>query len=542
MRLFIYSDNCFSHYEHPWNYRILATMQILLINPPVSKPSEPPAGLARLHGALSHYGIHSTLLDANLEGLQHLMHLPCTASDTWTRRALRNREGSRAALTNIQTYCAIGRYTRAVKDISRVLEMTTKAWGVQVGLADYQDNKLSPVRSPDLLFAAEHPEQNPFYPYFKERLLKLLDDIQPNLIGFSVNFLSQALTAFAMIGFIRHCSNRIKIILGGGLITSWMRRGDFKNPFSGIVDELIAGPGESHLLSLAGIAAREEVFYTPDYNQLPFDQYFAPGRILPYSASSGCYWNKCAFCPEKAEGNPYLPVSGDQAILDLTTLSQNYKPVLIHLLDNALSPVHLKKIVEHPPGIPWYGFARITPHLQDADFCRALRQAGCVMLQLGLESGDDDVLGYMYKGITTEDASKTLHNLKQAGIAAYVYLLFGTPRESAAAARRTFDFIVKHHEQIDFLNVALFNMPVAGNQGDQMETKPFYEADLSLYADFVHPRGWDRKSVRQFLDKEFKRHPAIAGILKRDPPFFTSNHAAFFTPPHSAEIGSHLKY
>jgi hypothetical protein len=34
--------------------------------------------------------------------------------------------------------------------------------------------------------------------------------------------------------------------------------------------------------------------------------------------------------------------------------------------------------------------------------------------------------------------------------------------------------------------------------------------------------------IRQFLDKEFKRHPAIASILRRDPPVFTSNHAPFF--------------
>jgi hypothetical protein len=41
--------------------------------------------------------------------------------------------------------------------------------------------------------------------------------------------------------------------------------------------------------------------------------------------------------------------------------------------------------------------------------------------------------------------------------------------------------------------------------------------------------------IRQFLDKEFKRHPAIASILRRDPPVFTSNHAPFFVKDR--EIG-----
>ena len=34
--------------------------------------------------------------------------------------------------------------------------------------------------------------------------------------------------------------------------------------------------------------------------------------------------------------------------------------------------------------------------------------------------------------------------------------------------------------------------------------------------------------VRTFLDRELQRQPEIAAILRRDPPFFTSNHASFF--------------
>jgi hypothetical protein len=44
----------------------------------------------------------------------------------------------------------------------------------------------------------------------------------------------------------------------------------------------------------------------------------------------------------------------------------------------------------------------------------------------------------------------------------------------------------------------------------------------------VHPRGWDRKKVRLFLNNEFKKDPAIAPIVAKDPPIFTSNHAPFF--------------
>jgi len=71
-------------------------------------------------------------------------------------------------------------------------------------------------------------------------------------------------------------------------------------------------------------------------------------------------------------------------------------------------------------------------------------------------------------------------------------------------------------------------MPLFGDEAAAHGTGLFYEGDLSLYTGFSHPSGWHRGKVRRFLEQEFKRHPAIAPILKRDPPLFTSNHAPFF--------------
>lgn len=147
------------------------------------------------------------------------------------------------------------------------------------------------------------------------------------------------------------------------------------------------------------------------------------------------------------------------------------------------------------------------------------------MIKLGLESGSQAVLDRLDKGIELETASQALKTLKGAGIATYVYLLFGTPAETLDDARKTLDFVVRHSEYIDFLNVAVFNLP-AGSAAE-LQTRSFYDADLSLYEDFVHPQGWTRSLVRRFLDREFRRHPAVAAILRNDPPVFTSNHASF---------------
>ncbi|MFA5615420.1 MAG: hypothetical protein WDK95_01030, partial [Syntrophorhabdaceae bacterium] len=76
--------------------------------------------------------------------------------------------------------------------------------------------------------------------------------------------------------------------------------------------------------------------------------------------------------------------------------------------------------------------------------------------------------------------------------------------------------------------LAIFNLPHYSPDAQGVEQKSFYGGDLSFYTDFVHPKGWDRKKVRYFLDRVFTRHAAVREIVRRQPPFFTSNHAPFF--------------
>lgn len=505
---------------------------LLLIHPPAAKACEPPAGIARLAGVLRGAGVPCRVLDANLEGQLHLLGQPPVVADTWTRRAHNSRELHLSALRCADTYRTPARYARAVSDLNRLLAMAGQETGATIGLADYRQEGWSPLASTDLLRAAEQPERSPFFPWFSARLPELLSGVQ--IVGCSLNYLSQALCIFAMVGWIRRHAPDVTIVLGGGLVTSWLRRPGWSNPFAGLIDHLVAGPGETFLLEFCG-ARVVPPSALPDYSDLPLDAYLAPGLILPYSAATGCWWNHCSFCPERAEGNPYRPLPTVQAIDELHALCAAYRPALVHLLDNAVSPALLRGLCERPLPVPWYGFARIDAQLADPEFCRALRAAGCVMLKLGLESGDQGVLDSLHKGTELAMAEQALANLKQAGIAVYGYLLFGTPAEDAAAAQRTLEFVARHADAIDFLNVALFNMPVFGDEARSYATQPFYAGDLSLYTGFRHPYGWERAQVRRFVSSEFSRHPAVAAILRRDPPLFTSNHAPLFAMAESRQ-------
>jgi hypothetical protein len=499
---------------------------MLILHTPLTKPCEPPAALGYLGAALEANGHSCTLCDMNIEGLHSLFGATEPAGDTWSRRAFKHLDQNILSLQDRQTYYNIDRYRRAVSDINRVLEIAGREYDIQLTLANYQDNTRSPLKSEDLLLAAREYDANIFFPYFSKRLGELLADDDSGYVGISLNYLSQALCSFAVAGYLKANHPKIHIIMGGGLVTTWLSHPQWKNPFAGLIDYFIAGRGEEPLLELlAKTPQRRQT--QPEFGALRTNAYLSPGFILPYATSYGCFWKRCSFCPERSENNPYYHNSPATTVKDLQYLVETTSPSLVHLLDNAVSPATLQALSRATGIGSWYGFARFEAPLDDLNFCRRLRLSGCVMLKLGLESGDQDVLNSLDKGINLPLVAKVLYNLKEAGISTYVYLLFGTPAESRKEAEHTMFFVEEHHQEIGFLNLAIFNLPLCSGEIARLEVSEFYEGDLSLYRNFNHPQNWDRGEVRRFLDTTFKRSPGIAAILRRDPPFFTSNHAPF---------------
>lgn len=500
---------------------------VVLVHPPIAKPGEPPAGIARLKGALQNHNIKCTLLDANLDGIRFLLNQKVESDSAWTLQAAKSVERHIGEIRSGSAFKTINHYNRIVRDLNRTLLTAGKPFHYDLSLGDCRYRKLSPAKSDDLLSCAENPEMNPFYNYYVEQLVPKIERLSPDLIGLSINFLSQAFGSFALIGVLKKFFPQTEIVIGGGLVTTWKANSNWQNPFSGLVDDCVDGPGELWFLSKFNVENGGS-FATPNYDDLKSKEYFSPGFVLPYNTTCGCFWRKCNFCPEKAEGNPFQQVAHQQVLSDLNQLTAQTKPSLIHFLDNAITPALLRKIAANPFGVPWYGYVRFTEHLTDLDYCYQLKASGCVMLKLGLESGDQNVLDRMKKGINLEIVKAILGNLKTVGISTFVYLLFGTPYESEHEARNTMEFMVEHYDKIGFINPAIFNMPIESEETRLYNTRPFSEGDLSLYVDFEHPIGWERLHVRKFLDREFSRQPAIAQILRRTPKTFTSNHAPFF--------------
>jgi radical SAM superfamily enzyme YgiQ (UPF0313 family) len=388
------------------------------------------------------------------------------------------------------------------------------------------------------------------------RAAETIVEDDPNLVGVSVSYLSQALPAFALAGALRRGGFRGRLVLGGGLISSWAPHLGPGSQVLRVWDALVAGPGEGPLEGLArGVDGSEipgilmpgsdrrpptgsedlnPVCFDPDPSGLPWDRYLAPGPVVPLATSRGCYWRRCAFCPEAAQNaRPFRSASGQDLARTIRAARDAVGAQWFHLTDDALPLATLRRLARNlrGEGVRWYGFVRPERALLDPRFAAELADGGCAMLQLGVETASQRLLDLMAKGTRAEHAGPIVRNLAAAGIRTYVYLLFGVPTESEREAETTVSWAADHADAISFLNLALMNLP----RGSDLDRNPERYGvalcdrsvdgeDLSLYRETASPPGRDRRVARAVLARARR---VLREILVRTPPGFTSNHASF---------------
>ena len=527
---------------------------ILLIQPPALKASEPPLALAVLMASLQQRGCVAAVLDANLGAYLYLLDAERLAQlageqpATRVKRALRHRDNSLQRLRSLATSKSSARYATAIGYLNQLLALyCPDGSGERLTLGDYQHNNYSVFNPTDLERFSGGQASTLFREYFVDALLPQIVALAPATIAISINYLHQVFPAFELAGLLKRQFPNLPLVVGGGLITSWqqpLRRTGLR--FS-VFDRVVFGPGEAPIADLiqgrAGdsyfLSDASQICFCPDFDFADLSDYLSPQPVLPVSSSRGCYWQNCLFCPEAtAPVHPFASTAVQTFPALLRQLHQQYGVRIFHLTDNAIPINILKSLADQPTelaGLNWFGFVRFEAALEDAAFVQRLADSGCRMLQLGLESGSQQVLDRLAKGVQVAAAAKILQNLAAAGIASYVYIMLGTPGETEQDAELTRDFLLKHAANIGFLNLSIMNLPRTSGLLDDpqyygISATNLRDADglLGLYQDFQTSGDWDRGSARRFLDKRLLAAPIIREIVNRTPPMFTSNHAVFF--------------
>lgn len=93
------------------------------------------------------------------------------------------------------------------------------------------------------------------------------------------------------------------------------------------------------------------------------------------------------------------------------------------------------EIIRRELNIRWICNSRVDT--VDREMLNAMKKAGCWLISFGIESGDQQILDNVKKGIKLEQSQKAVEMAKKSGIATIGHFIFGLPGESRETIEKT---------------------------------------------------------------------------------------------------------
>ncbi len=236
-------------------------------------------------------------------------------------------------------------------------------------------------------------------------------------------------------------------------------------------------------------------------------RYNVPFLLHPYVSlytTRGCP-AQCTFClwPQTLSGHPWRKRSSDDVARDIQ------KARTIELC------AKLK-----PLGLTWSCTSRVTT---DYETLKAMKDAGCRLLIVGYESGDQQILKNIKKGATIERARQFTKDCHKLGLVVHGDFILGLPGETRETINNTINFAKE-------LDVETIQVSVAhaypGTELYEYATKNgFMVADNKMVDEGGHqlahiqypglPADEILDSVHRFYDEYYFRPKAAFRILRK---------------------------
>jgi anaerobic magnesium-protoporphyrin IX monomethyl ester cyclase len=398
--------------------------------------------------------------------------------------------------------------------------------------------------SAGILAAARDRTVNPFVPYYEQRVLPDIRRERPDVIGISITCQHQVIAAFTLAQAIRDAGLKTHVVMGGKMVTCWRDILDRRPSLFTLADSMVYDEGEAPLLALLDalqngrpLASVPNLIYrdgaelrrtepapwqnvaallAPDFDGLPLDLYLSPERVLPVSASRGCYWRRCAFCNVGyGESHAFRERPGAQVAAEIIALSERYGVRRFFFADEALSPRMFRALSPRlaGAGLTWTCCARFDAGIS-AELLRNMHAGGCRMLLYGLEAGSQRVLSIIGKGTSLPVAERILRDGAQTGIWNHTFVFFGFPGETAEEAAETAAFIYRNAGQIHSICTGTFLLEKYATVADDPEhfgvniVRPPAGHDLAFYYDYGVTSGMTSEQAANFENAFIDTLPA----------------------------------
>ncbi len=180
---------------------------------------------------------------------------------------------------------------------------------------------------------------------------------------------------------------------------------------------------------------KHEYFPLNSY-KLPFGKRIKMASIL---STYGCPY-KCKFCNAGALGFKERKI--DNFIEELSYIkSLGIKKVFIRDatfgVDREYAKELCERIIKNGIQIEWNCFSRVD--VVDEELLRLMKEAGCYLIQAGIESADEQVLKECNKGINNDKIIETFKYFKQYKIDVCANFILGLPTENHESIYKTFN-------------------------------------------------------------------------------------------------------
>ena len=182
---------------------------------------------------------------------------------------------------------------------------------------------------------------------------------------------------------------------------------------------------------------------------LDFRKYNVPFLLHPYLSfytSRGCP-AMCTFClwPQTHSGHRWRLRSSTDIANECRYVLENFPGLKEIFFDDDTFNYQKARTIElcsklKPLNFTWSCTSRVTT---DYDTLKAMKEAGCRLLIVGYESGDQQILKNIKKGATIDMAERFTANTKKLGLVVHGDFIVGLPGESRESLRNTIDFAKK---------------------------------------------------------------------------------------------------
>ena len=381
-----------------------------------------------------------------------------------------------------------------------------------------------------------------------------IKSFKPDIVGvsFSTPLYNQALDLFK---HIKELDKNIHTIAGGPHPTTLPD----SVISSSYVDTVLPGEGEIAINKFLdnptkGILPREPLVQDLDTIQFPArhllenDKYLfsVPGKgtipLTSFASSRGCSF-QCTFCSAHLMfGRTVRNRSIKNCIEELKEIKNKYNINHLSWIDDTLGVDKkrtfdlMDEMIKENIDLTFEGYTRVN--VMTKELLEKLKKAGLVRLSFGVESGNQEILNTIKKGINLEQIRKAYEIADEVGIETRMSIIFGLPGETEETIKKTIKFMKSLKCNQAYVNVLVpfpgtevYEDAKKGTGGLQLLTEDWKEYrrwgnavinvnDLSAQ-DLIK---WQRKALLSFYlrPKQIYYHIRRAGLKS-----FYSNGMAF---------------